>query len=169
MNDKIVLELDNISDEDREIIAEIIKRNTKWKDEYPYNDPTKILYYLCSNGHIAKAYGNHLEEEHLIGNIYKTKAEAEKAREKKLIYYKLKRYADYCWTIRNINPKNIWNSDTLRKYTLTKQPGTNIIHISQNELQALGPIYFPTEQSALQAIDIIGKGNILKLFEYTEN
>lgn len=164
MNDKIVLELDNISDEDREIIAEIIKRNTKWKDEYPYNNPTKILYYLCSNGHVAKAYGNHLEEEHLIGNIYKTKAEAEKAMEKKLIYYKLKRYANYCWTIRNINPNNIWNSDTLRKYTLTKQPGTNIIHVSQNELQALGHIYFPTEQSALQAIDIIGKGNILKLF-----
>lgn len=169
MNDKIILELDNINDEDREIIAEIIKRNTKWKDEYPYNDPTKGLYYLCSNGHIAKAYGNHLEEEHLIGNIYKTKEEAEKAKKKKLIYYKLKRYADYCWTIRNINPKNIWNSDTLRKYTLTKQPGTNIIHVSQNELQALGSICFPTEQSALQAIDIIGKGNILKLFEYTEN
>ena len=169
MNDKIVLELDNISDEDREIIAEIIKRNTKWKDEYPYNDPTKILYYLCSNGHIAEAYGPHLEKEHLIGNIYKTRAEATKAKEKKLIYYKLKRYADYCWTIRNINPKNIWNSDTLKKYTLAKRSGTNIILVSRNELQTIGPIYFPTEQSALQAMDIIGKENILKLFEYTEN
>ena len=170
MNDKIILELDNISDEDREIIAEIIKRNTKWKDEYPYNDPTKSLYYLCSNGHIAKAYGNHLEEEHLIGNIYKTKAEAEKAREKKLIYYKLKRYADYCWRIRNINPKNIWNATSLKKYTFEKDPKSNFIRVTPCIYKQFpGLIYFPTEQSALQAIDIIGKENILKLFEYTEN
>lgn len=169
MNDKIVLELDNISDEDRVIIADIIKRNSKWKDEYPYDDSSKIFYFLSANGRIQEFYGNYLKQEYLIGNVYKTRAEAEKALEKKLIYYKLKRYADYCWRIRNINPKNIWNAQSLKKYTLTKQPGTNIMHVSQNELQALGTIYFPTEQSALQALDIIGKENILKLFEYTEN
>ena len=169
MNDKIILELDNISDEDREIIADIIKRNNKWTDEYPYNDPTKTLYFLNLNGRIQEYSGKYLKEEYLIGNVYKTKEEAEKAQEKKLIYYKLKRYADYCWDIRNINPKNIWNSNTLKKYTLAKHPGTNIILVSQNELQTIGPIYFPTEQSALQAMDIIGKENILKLFEYTEN
>lgn len=99
----------------------------------------------------------------LVGNVFRTKEDAEKALAKRKIETKLHNLAYKAWIVMK-RPK--WfGYNTPNKYHLCYDHCQNIFEVDENTtVQHIGQIFFPTEQSAKDAVKEIGEDNLKLLF-----
>ena len=155
--EEIKVNLDNLTNEERETLLKLVEKGNKTNKK---RERHETYYFISDKGAICCkcALGAVNEIRYRLGNYFQTKEEAEFAREKQLIYQKLKDYAlehnteEIDWINYNQTKWIIGcNNDykKIRYYWIT-----SLIHINQ--------IYFTSEKIARDAVEEIGEDNIKK-------
>ena len=136
-----------------------IKEPKVWKpeigDTYYYLD---VVCNVCV-GHVYPDFGRDVDGMRLlIGNIFRTKEEAEFAAEQLKVYAELKRYA-----AEHNDGEIDWCNNNSEKYFIRYNNKYNRINIDMNYyLQNPLQVYFTSEQITKDAIKAVGEDRIKK-------
>lgn len=89
---EIKVNLDNLTNEEREILLKLVEKGNKKNKK---RERPEYYHFISDEGSICRAYylGDINEIRYRFGNYFKTKEEAELAKQKQLIHQKLKDYA----------------------------------------------------------------------------
>lgn len=162
-NDNINISLSGMTDEDKRILLDLIKKypnkkNKRWKPKY--DDP---YYYITGYGEINLDYcANDGIYDMLFNlrNCFKTREEAEFELERRKIIAELHNYAD------EHNTTDIdWNNNEQEKhfiYCCCSLKMLNTAFVYRVERVAGNEIYFTSQEIAESAIKHVGKNRILK-------
>lgn len=155
--EEIKVNLDNLTNEERETLLKLVKKGNKTNKK---RERLETYYFISDKGAICCkcALGAVNEIRYRLGNYFQTKEEAEFAREKQLIYQKLKDYAlghnteEFDWS--NVNQFK-WSIKYDNKYKRIMYSWTRHL-IDSNQ------IYFTSEEIARAAVEKVGEDNIKK-------
>lgn len=147
--------------EAKQKIAEIEKKieekqaeTGRWKPEVGDR-----YWFINSYGQAAHEIWNNNRidnDRYEIGNLFKTKAEANSAIEKLKVIAKLKEYAE---------PKNrAWDGSNLHYFICYNHTPFNEVGIVCTNCVKRNEIYFETKEKAQQAIDAVGEQRIAKFY-----
>lgn len=166
MNEQITVNLNNFTNEERELFTKLLRKASEepskesraWKpkkiDQYYYiNDFTDV----CTDTW-QEAGADY--KRFKIGNVYKTREEAEIALERAKVTAELKRYA----LEHNETLRERWNKEgTYQHYNIVFDHAKNKIATTNAYfLQEGSATYFTSEEIAYNAIEAVGKDRILK-------
>lgn len=144
--------MDNLSDEEREQLLKLIKKAKKkaWKPQ-----KTEEYFYISTDDDLA--WAKSFEDvpfdrnQYAFGNCFKTREEAEFIAEKLKVIAKLKRFAD-CNSCGNL------------KYVLVYSLTLNCILVCSENFHKRNDVYFSTEEIAEKAIKAIGEDRLKKYY-----
>lgn len=156
------VELENLTDKEKKTFLHLVEKSKKSRKRHM----NEIYYSICPNGNIVSSIEkNTFYDDNCwkFGNYYNTVKEAEFAKQKQLVYQKLKKYA------LEHNTEDIdWENYLQIKYFIycnTKSNDLCIMDVS--EMKIAGQVYFTSEKIAENAIKYIGEDRIKKyLFEF---
>ena len=160
MSENITINLEGLSKEEREQLLGLVekaKRTKKiWKPEYG-----DWYWYISSDGQVDNCEwvnGPMDLGRYAMGNCFRTREEAEFAREKQKIKTELQRYADE----HNDPNKEKWDGINLH-YTIRYDVGDEALTKSSSYVvQNINDIYFTSEDVVKNSIDHIGAKRIMK-------
>lgn len=154
---EIKVNLDNLTNEERETLLKLVEKGNKINKK---RERLETYYFIDDKGAICWEHtlGTVNEVRYRLGNYFKTKEEAEFARNKQLIYQQLKDYAlehtteEFDWT----NPNQFkWFIRYDNKYK-------SIVYTWTRYSIDLNQIYFTSEKIAKDAVEKVGEDNIKK-------
>lgn len=156
------VELENLTDKEKKTFLHLVEKSKKSRKRHM----NEIYYSICPNGNIVSSVEkNTFYDDNCwkFGNYYNTVIEAEFAKQKQLVYQKLKKYA------LEHNTEDIdWENYLQIKYFIyynTKSNDLGIMDVSKRKIT--GQVYFTSEKIAENAIKDIGEDRIKKyLFEF---
>ena len=158
---KFEVELENLTEKEKKTFLELVKKSKKRCRKCV----TEIYYSIAEDGNIVGSVENDtIYDENCwkFGNYYNTKEEAEFARQKRLVYQELKKYA-----LEHNTEEIDWENYLQIKYFIycnTKSNDLCVMDVS--EIKIAGQVYFTSEKIAENAIKKIGEDRIKKyLFE----
>lgn len=162
---ELKVNFENLAEEERAELFKLVEKANKPKSK-AWKPKNGELYYSCSwNGNVySYCWSNDFfdEKNYLIGNVFKTKEEAENAVERLKIRAELQRFAD------EHNDKPIdWKDTNQKKWRICfdYNEGTlkyNFFYWIKDCFQ----IYFSSEEIAKAAVQSVGEERIKKyLFE----
>lgn len=159
--EEIKVNLDNLTNEERETLLKLVKKGNK-TNKKRWRSKRNNKYYSISNcGDLISdiEYGSTYDERcYQFGNYFKTEEEVEFARTKQFIYQQLKDYAlEHNTQAIDLNNPNQpkWfiryetNCKEIKYYWMT-----SLLHMHQ--------IYFTSEEIARAAVKEVGEDNIKK-------
>ena len=155
--EEIIVNLDNLTNEERETLLKLVKKGNKTNKK---RERLETYYFISDEGAICCrcALGAVNEIRYRLGNYFQTKEEAGFARKKQLIYQKLKDYALEHNTEEIDLNNNIQHKWFMRYDNVCKKMRyycmTSLLHMHQ--------IYFTSEKIARAAVEEIGEDNIKK-------
>lgn len=156
--DKVTIDMNKLSDKDRELVKSIVAKVENPFD-IPTEEPSYYYYYINSLGNICgEAWDCSTTDKsrYLSGNYFLTRKDAEFEVEKRRIIRKLEILA------KKAGRANWNNPNTIKHYieynTVKGCIYLNCLYTHKTQ----GAIYFPTEESLQDAIDLIGENNIKK-------
>lgn len=159
----ININLDNLKEEERAKLLEIIENANKCKPKSKVWKPenNEHYYFIGANGSVDRFYyddrNTYDDAKYAIGNCYKTKEEAEFAAEAYKVYVELKRYAE------EHNDTEIDWTTVNTKVVIAYRHNLKMIHyVCTHNIQDIGQIYFSSEKIAMQAVEEIGEDRIKK-------
>ena len=125
-------------------------------------------WYISSDGRVY--YSNFYVKNNVdamriaIGNLYKTKEEAEQAVEKMKVMTELKRFADKSW--KEAGAEIDWSDNSITKYFVRYDIEYDSVFVDSNcSVKNINEFYFHSEQKAKEAIDKIGKERLKSVFK----
>lgn len=164
MENNITVNMDNLSDEERNTLLNLIekankRKNKVWKPEigegyYCINsDSNKMIsYYHWQND----VYDKHYYE---TGNCFKTKEEAEFTLEKQKVITELKRFA-----LEN-NDELDWNDTDKKKYFIEYDHRGKFIDFDYSYFKKIADnIYFSSKEIARETVETIGIERLKKYY-----
>lgn len=158
--EEIKVNLDNLTNEERETLLKLVEKgnrlNKHWRGKV--NDS----YYMLSNrGNTVRDVESGCacdEQSYRLGNYFKTEEEAVFARDKQLVYQKLKDYA-----LEHNTEEIDWENKTQKKWYIYFDCKLNLLRGNYNfELKRINEIYFTSAKIAENAIKEIGENKIKK-------
>ena len=162
MENNISVNLENLSEEEREQLMKIIKKSNGskrniWKPEYD-----EWYFYVSGYGIVGSnvwinAYIDNGYYE--IGNCFKTEEEADFALEKLKVEAELRRFAE-----ENNEYEIDWKDDDQEKWFMYYNCDMKKIDIIYNTVLKTHCIYFSSKKIAKQAIDYIGEERLKKYY-----
>lgn len=164
--EEIKVNLDNLTNEERETLLKLVEKGNKTNKK---RERLEIYCCIGSDGGIVYQnddYSNNNDNDdnkqynefhYRFGNYFQTKEEAEFAREKQLIYQKLKDYA------LEHNEEIDWNNYNQLKWIIRYEKDYKEIRYSWiTDTFYINQIYFTSEKIARDAVKEIGEDNIKK-------
>lgn len=166
MENNITVNIENLSEDERNILLGLIEKANKQKNKTwePEND--EKYYYAYSMGGVYSDYWTgSLEDKnrYLIGNCFKTKEDAEFAIEKLKVVAELKRFAE-----ENNECAIDWN-DIQDKHIIYLNCATGELCLAKKYSNNYGNIVFTSEEIARQAIKTIGEDRLKKYYFEVED
>lgn len=160
MSENITINLEGLSKEEREQLLGLVEKAKRpkkiWKPEYG-----DWYWYISSDGQVDNCEwvnGPMDLGRYAMGNCFRTREEAEFAREKQKIKTELQRYADE----HNDPNKEKWDGINLH-YTIRYDVGDEALTKSSSYVvQNINDIYFTSEDVVKNSIDHIGAKRIMK-------
>lgn len=155
--EEIKVNLDNLTNEERETLLKLVEKGNKTNKK---RERLETYYFISDKGAICckSALGAVNEIRYRLGNYFQTKEEAEFAREKQLIYQKLKDYA-----LEHNTEEIDWNNFNQFKWFIKYDNNCEIIRYCWTRfLNCMNQIYFTSEEIARAAVEEIGEDNIKK-------
>lgn len=161
----ITVNMENLTAEEREQLLALVKKSNKPKVWKPVNN--EIYYFIntddCITGDIwgdmwgkYNVYGN---GRYSIGNCFRTKEEAEFAKEKLKVIAELKRFAQ-----EHNEGKIDWNDFDQGKYYIFVDMSSKKILIANSYRSKCYDVYFTSREIANEAIKAIGKDRLKKYY-----
>lgn len=162
MNEQITVNLNNLTEEEREQFKNLLEKANKESRVWKPEDREKY-YYIDGYSCVAEDTWEGLEvdiDRFDIGNAFKTKEEAKIALERARVKTELERYA----LEHNETLREKWDREgTYQHYSIvfdneTKKISTTNAYFLQEE----STTYFTSREIAYNAIEAVGKDRILK-------
>jgi hypothetical protein len=159
--EEIKVNLDNLTNEERETLLKLVEKGNK-TNKKRWRSKRNNKYYSISNcGDLISniEYGCGLDESsYQLGNYFKTEKEAEFARDKQLIYQKLKDYA-----LEHNTEEIDWNNLNQFKWFIRYDSNYKEIKYCWTRFSIyINQIYFTSKEIVKDAIKEIGEDNIKK-------
>lgn len=99
----------------------------------------------------------------MFGNVHRTKEDAENYVQKRLIQVELETLAKKAW--KEVNEQVNWTDEYQSKYHIYYDYINKEFYVSANSnSQYIGQVFFPTKESASEAVKTIGEERLKKLF-----
>lgn len=155
--EEIKINLDNLTNEKRETLLKLVEKGNKTNKR---RERLETYYFISDKGAICCkcALGVINEIRYRLGNYFKTKEEAEFARNKQLIYQKLKDYA-----LEHTTEEFDWNSPNQFKWFIRYDNKYKKIIYSWTRYSIdINQIYFTSEKIVREAVEKVGEDNIKK-------
>ena len=168
MKDTITLNMENLSEDERDQLFKLVekanKNNKVWR---PYDGES--YYYIYSDGEIDVLNWNNCDADknrYSLGNCFKTREEAEFAIEKLKVIAELKRFAE-----ENNEGEMDWNDWIQYKFSIYYS------HLHDGNIQCKeshshkygNTVYFTSEKIAKAAIEKIGEDRLKKYYFEVED
>lgn len=146
--------------EEMKHLIEKAKKEEAWPN---YRD---AYWFASGNGYVYREIWDNTCEDinrQKFGNVYRSREDAELYVQKRLVQVELENLAKKAW--KEIDEQINWNTDQA-KYHLYYDYEDNCFLISANSLcQHIGKVFFPTNESALDAITAIGEERLKVLLK----
>lgn len=160
MSENITINLEGLSKEEREQLLRLVEKAKRpkkiWKPEYG-----EWYWFIGTDGQINNCewVNDRVDQgRYSMGDCFRTKKEAESAREKQKIKIELQRFADE----HNDLDKEKWDGINLH-YTIRYDVGDEALTRSSSYVvQNINDIYFTSEDIVKNAVDYIGAKRIMK-------
>ena len=162
MENNITVNMENLSEEEREQFMKLIKKSNKpkrkiWKPEY-----NEFYFYISKYG----AVGNSIwENDHVdngccgIGNCFKTEEEAEFALEKAKVETELRRFAE-----ENNEYEIDWTDEDQEKWAMCYSYYYGNVYFIDACSYKRNDIYFTSKEIGEQAVNFIGEERLKKYY-----
>lgn len=161
MENNITVNMENLSNEEREQLLKLIDKSNKTAKKRWRAEVSEIYYYLGTDGQIystGENSGGFDERTYKVGNYFKTEEEAEFELNKRLIYQELKDYA-----LEHNKHEFNWVDPLQDKWTIYYDFGVKRLSVSSwHTIYGMGQIYFSSKTIAKSAIFAVGKDRIKK-------
>ena len=160
MKENFEVDINKLTEEEKEKFLELVKKGNEVTLRKRWRNKENGIYYSISNcGEIMQEVDdmcNYDEQCHQFGNYFKTKEEAEFARNKQHIYQQLNDYA------LEHNTKEIdWDNSHQNKWFISYSHISDELCIgSRQSVEFLNTVYFTSGEIAVNAIKEIGEENI---------
>lgn len=160
---EIKLSLENLSKEEREQLMQLVEKANKPKPGRWKPNRGELYYHILSNGEVNTCRWDDYsteKERFAIGNVFKTKKEAEFAVEKRKVEVELQDIAD------ELNEGWVpnWNDKGTNKYIIAYNADNGRVEATLSRYIKIRGACFKTEDIANEAIRRVGKGCITKYY-----
>lgn len=138
--------------EEMKQLIEKAKKEQTWPN---YHD---AYWYASGNGHVYRdCWENTIDDlnRQKFGNIHRSRAEAEDYVQKRLAQVELEQLAEKAWKASGINPN--WNTREQKFHIYYATSSKDFRIDSPSVVRYVGQVFFPTEDTAAQAIATIGQ------------
>lgn len=162
MENNISVNLENLSEEEREQLMKLIQKSNGFKSKMWKPEDNEKYFYVSGHGviNICRWINDTTDNGcYEIGNCFKTKEEAEFALEKAKVEAELRRFAE-----ENNEYKIDWEDDDQEKWFIYYNCDMKKIDIIYNTVLKTHCIYFSSKKIAKQAIDYIGEERLKKYY-----
>ena len=162
MNETVIINMENLSAEEREQFMKLVEKGNKKKNQAWEPKDREKYYYVRSDGEVLHGY--YVKDcsfdynIYSIGNCFRTVVEAKFAAEKIKITTELKRFAE------ENNDEIDWNNYSQIKCFLYCNTKANTIEIDHNNRNKNNSIYFSSKEIAKKAIETIGEERLKKYY-----
>lgn len=153
---KVTIDLNKLTHGEKMFVEAILK---KVENSFGIPEHEHTYYYINTvSGIVAELWmGDSIDKEkYLLGNYFLTRRDAQFELEKRKIIRKLEILSKKAGGVD-------WEDENQRKFRMQYSHYSKVLSCKGNFiLQDPGQIYFPSEQSIQQAIDIVGEERIKK-------
>lgn len=160
---ELKVNFDNLTAEERAELLKLVEKANKPKSKAWKPENGEEYYYIGNDGIVWKdSYGFIIK--YAIGNVFKTKEEAQNAVERLKIRAELQRYAD-----EHNKPIDWENHNTDKWYICFDYDDRRFVYMWKSFTRNCFQIYFTSEEIARAAVQAVGEERIKKyLFEVEE-
>lgn len=162
MENNITVNMENLSEEEREQLMKLIQKSNGSKGKVWKPDYRRKYFYVNECGGImnSKWYDDSIDaDRYEIGNCFQTKEAADFALEKLKVEAELRRFAE-----ENNEYEIDWEDDDQEKWFMYYNCDMKKIDIIYNTVLKTHCIYFSSKKIAKQAIDYIGEERLKKYY-----
>lgn len=161
MENNIVVNMENLTNEEREQLLKLVKKSNKTTKKRWRAKSHETYYYIGCDDHIystPEAYDQFDKKLYKLGNYFKTKEEAEFEVNKRLVYQELKDYA-----LEHNECELDWADTYQAKWLIYYETGYPCLKYSDvYTICDIGQIYFSSEEIARKAAKTVGEDRIEK-------
>lgn len=162
MENNISVNLENLSEKEREQLMKLIKKSNKPKSKILKPEYNEIYFYISEYGAVRNSIW---ENDHIdngcygIGNCFKTEEEAEFALEKAKVETELRRFAE-----ENNEYEIDWTDEDQEKWCMYYSYMDGDVYFTDAYCHKRNDIYFSSKKIGAQAVDSIGKERLKKYY-----
>lgn len=167
MENNITVNIENLSEKEREQLMKIIKKSNGSKGKIWKPDYRRKYFYVNECGGImnSKWYDDSIDaDRYEIGNCFQTKEEAEFALEKAKVEAELRRFAE-----ENNEYEIDWEDDDQEKWCMHYSYGDGDVYFTNAYWHKRNDIYFSSKKIGVQAVNSIGKERLKKYYFEVED
>ena len=161
-NQNITVNMENLSDEERNTLLELINKANKPKSKVWKHEDAELYYFIRNDGQICYTHWNEIDldqDRYGLGNCFKTEDEAKFALEKLKVITKLKRFA-----MKHNEGEINWNSKIQNIYCLYYREHRGDIEADYFCSRLWDGVFFTSKKIAEQAIKEIGEERLKKYY-----
>lgn len=161
MENNITVNMENLSEEEREQLMKIIKKSNGCKRKV-WKPECNKKYWIINGFRVVDSswYNDNVDYGcYEIGNCFKTEKEAKFALEKLKVKAELRRFAE-----ENNEHEIDWEDDDQEKWSIYYNCDTKKIDIIYNTVLKTHCIHFSSKEITKQAIDYIGEERLKKYY-----
>ena len=161
-NQNITVNMENLSDEERNTLLELINKANKPKSKVWKPEDAELYYFIRNDGQICYTHWNEIDldqDRYGLGNCFKTEDEAKFALEKLKVITELKRFA-----LEHNGGEIDWSDKEQDKYFMYYSYISFKIIIDYTTTSKRTTTYFTSREIAEQAIKKIGKERLKKYY-----
>ncbi len=162
MENNITVNMENLSEEEREQLMKLIKKSNGCKRKVWKPENNETYFYISGHGRINYHKWNNDSTDNRyygIGNCFQTKEEAEFALEKVKVETELRRFAE-----ENNEYQIDWKNRNQNKWFIYYNYVMKNIGVVYDTVLRTHCIYFSSKEIAEQAIDYIGEERLKKYY-----
>lgn len=162
MENNITVNMENLSEEEREQLMKLIQKSNGSKSKMWKPKCGELFFYISGRGDIFSSIWINsyiCSEYYSIGNCFKTKEEAEFALEKVRVETELRRFAE-----ENNEYEIDWKDKKQEKWFISYNCKEEIINPICAYDFCICNIYFTSEEIAKQAVGYVGEERLKKYY-----
>lgn len=164
MENNITVNMENLSEEEREQLMKLIKKSNGCKRKVWKPENNETYFYISGHGRINYHKWNNDSTDNRyyeIGNCFKTEEEAKFALEKLKVETELRRFAE-----ENNEYEIDWENDAQEKWFIYY---CDKICLYQTYITMRNDVYFSSKKIAKRAVDYIGEERLKKYYFRVED
>lgn len=167
MENNITVNMENLSEKEREQLMKLIQKSNGSKGKIWKPEDNEKYFYVSGRGviNICRWINDTTDNGcYEIGNCFKTKEEAEFALEKAKVEAELRRFAE-----ENNEYEIDWEDDDQEKWCMHYSYGDGDVYFTNAYWHKRNDIYFSSKKIGVQAVNSIGKERLKKYYFEVED